>query len=229
MTRSSRLVVPVLLLMVLIPSCASAQGLMRWLGRLSGPGPFWGFGTEVCLKPIGADSKASRPGITPMSFVGVQISCRDVQLDDRHAGIYLIVTGAIAENNPLNYGDVDTQEESTAVRFLRLGGSIDWTFHKAFAIGAGAGLVYFAGPRFDNFVQPYVQLPRLAFRPLMLRDNAPDHDGWLILSANWQILLGAIDGEDFGAPLDPFRSSNEQDIEFGITIDLLRLAKKLTP
>jgi hypothetical protein len=45
----------------------------------------------------------------------------------------------------------------------------------------------------------------------------------LVITANWHILLGTIDGADFGAPNDPFRSKNEKDVEIGIGLDLLRL------
>ena len=216
-----RRVVPVVLLLVLIPASASAQGVFRWLGRLSGPGPFWGVSGEIYLKCI--DTKTA--GV----MGGVRLSCPDTTLDDKHLTIYLNLTGAIAENNPLNYGDVGAQEESTAVRLLKVGTSLDWTAHRTFDVGAGAGFAYFAGPRFDNFARPYVHPLRTALRPLMFRGTATDDDGWLIVSANWQILLGTIDGEDFGAPLDTFRSSNEHDLELGLSIDIIRLLRRLQP
>jgi len=214
-----RRVVPVLLLLVLIPASASAQGVFRWLGRLSGPGPFWGVNGEIRLKCLDTQKK---DGI----LSGVRIPCPDKTLDDKYLTIYLNLTGAVAENNSLNYGDVGAQEKSTAVRLLKVGTSLDWTAHRTFDIGAGGGIAYFAGPRFDNFFRAYVQPVRTAFRPLMLRSTATDNDGWLIVSANWEILLGTIDGADFGAPLDPLRESNEHIVVFGASIDLIRLVKR---
>jgi hypothetical protein len=229
-----RCVVPVVLLLVLIPASASAQGLFRWLGRLSGPGPFWGASVDrylKCLPTKGTPKPTPRADpqqvhTDAMMMPGITMPCPDTTLDDKHLTIYLNVTGAVAENNPLNYGDVGTQEESTAVRLLRVGASLDWTAHRTFDIGTGAGISYFAGPRFDNFVRPYVQPLRTAFRPLMLCGAATDNDGWLIVSANWQILLGEIDGADFGAPLDSFRERNEHIPEIGVTIDFVRLVKR---
>jgi hypothetical protein len=109
---------------------------------------------------------------------------------------------------------------------LRLGASFDWTVHRTVDLGAGFGMAYFGGPRFDNFSRGYVQPVRVTFRPLLLRRSAEDHHGWLMVSANWHVLLGTIDGRDFGAPADPFRSHNEQDVECGVSVDVLRLFRR---
>jgi hypothetical protein len=221
-----RRVFPLLLLLTLVPTTVQAQGFLRWLGRLSGPGPFWGLGADIALKCLGVDEPDEAPGtpekVRPRVLTGFRFSCPDARLHDRHATVYLVVGGAIAENNPLNYGDAGVQTESTAVRMLKVGASIDWTVHKIVDVGTGAGMVYFAGPRFDNFSLGYVQPVRFTFRPLLISEAAKDHHGWLLLSANWQILLGTIDGADFGAPSDPFRSRNEQDVEVGVSIDVFR-------
>jgi hypothetical protein len=222
-----RRVVPVVLLLVLIPASASAQGLFRWLGKLSGPGPFWGAGTEIRLKCFGVgkdEEKEEKKLKMMMGSIFVRVPC-ETTLDDRHTTIYFNVAGSIAENNPLFYGDEGRQDKSTAVRLVQAGVSADWTFHRAFDIGAGFGVMYFAGPRFDNFSRGFVQPVRLSVRPIMLRSTV-DNNGWLIVSASWQILLGTIDGNDFGAPLDSFRSHNENIPEVGVTIDLIRLVKR---
>jgi hypothetical protein len=227
-----RIVVPVLVLCVLIPASASAQGFFRWLGKLSGPGPFWGVSGDLylhCFPTKWTPSPPPKPDQVKAEFVGFTIPCPDTTLDDKHLTLYLNITGAVAENNPLNYGDVGAQEQSTAVRMLKVGASIDWTVHRTLDIGAGGGLAYFAGPRFDNFSRAYVQPIRTALRPIMFCRTATDNDGWLIVSANWQILLGTIDGADFGAPLDTFKTSNEHDLELGLSIDIIRLARRLKP
>ena len=221
-----RRVLPFVLLVVLMPASASAQGFFRWLGRLSGPGPFWGASAEFALQCYGVNEKA-KPEIPVkgrVAGVGVRVPCKDALLTDRHATVYLIVQGGIADDNPLFYGD-QGEAESAAVRLLKSGVSLDWTVHKSLDVGAGFGLMYFAGPRFDNFSRGYVQPARVAFRPLTLR-GTDDADGWLILAANWQMILGRIDGPDFGAPLDPLVSRNEQDVEVGATVDLVRFIRK---
>jgi hypothetical protein len=44
---------------------------------------------------------------------------------------------------------------------------------------------------------------------------------------DWHRLIGDIDGDDFGAPADTFRvQGHEDNFEWGVTIDLLRLARK---
>lgn len=223
--------VPLLIVLTLIPSAVHAQGMLRWLGRLSGPGPFWGLGAEVKLKCIGVDgkepNKLDSQAVESQSegLRGIRYPCPDATYNplDRHATVYLNISGSIAENNPMDYQDVGRQEESTAVRMLKIGTSIDWTVHRTLDIGTGAGVAYFAGPRFDNFTRAYVQPVRLTIRPLMVGKGSRDRWGWLLVSANWHILLGTIDGPDFGAPADPYRAHNEQDMELGVSVDILRL------
>jgi hypothetical protein len=159
-----------------------------------------------------------------MGGVLIRIPC-DTTLDDRHTTIYFNLGGSIAENNPLFYGDEGRQEQSTAVRLVKAGVSADWTFDRAFDVGAGFGMMYFAGPRFDNFSRGFIEPVRIAVRPIMLRSKRDDN-GWLIVSASWQILLGTIDGADFGAPLDTFSEKNEHIPEVGVSIDLVRLVKR---
>jgi hypothetical protein len=241
-------VLPLLVVLTLVPGAVQAQGFVRWLGKLSGPGPFWGLGAEVRVKCFGVDRKSSRnEGDTifhsdetqtaqPASLeaqrkvAGARLPCPNATFTpdlDRHATVYFNVSGAIAENNPLDYQDDGPQDESTAVRMLKVGTSIDWTVHRTVDVGTGFGLIYFGGPRFDNFSRGYVQPVRVTLRPLLFSAKAPDTRGWLLVSANGQILLGTIDGADFGAPADPFRSHNEQDVELGVSVDVLRLVRMI--
>ena len=225
-----RRVVPVVLLLVLIPVSASAQGVFRWLGKLSGPGPFWGAGAEINVRCLGVDkekqeeAESVRFKTEAVTGIGLRFPCNTMP-DDRHTTIYFNLAGSIAESNSLFYGEAGGEERSTAVRLVQAGMSADWTFDKAFDIGAGFGMMYFAGPQFDNFSRGFIQPVRLSVRPLLLRSRHP-YDGWLIVSANWQILLGTIDGADFGAPLDSFRSHNEHIPEIGLTVDVIRLIKR---
>lgn len=208
-------------MVVMAPSPADA-GLLSWLSRLSGPGPFWGLEGRLAICPEKEDGVAIRGG------AGFTVPCPDSLLEKREVTIYIVGGFAVAEDNPLNYGDSGRQEVSTAVRFFKVGGSVDYNLFPSLDVGIGAGGFYFNGPRFDNFWQPYGEA-RATFRPLVLlafpeRDDV-ERSGWLLLSASRVLLVGRITGADFGAPLDPLNEKDELLWSFDVSIDVLRLMK----
>lgn len=221
------------LCMVLTAPRAADAGLLSWLSQLSGPGPFWGIDVGVCVKPFILPADKNKPNPSPDGPRGRQalyFSCPGARLDQRHVSWNVNFGGAIAENNPLDYGDTGRQRQSTAVRLLQVGSSLDYTLHPVLDLGAGAGVFYFAGPRFDNFLRAYVEPVRVSVRPLIwserhLASDQIDRRGWLRVSAAWTILLGEIDGATFGAPLDPFHEENESILSLGLSIDVVRLLR----
>ena len=104
-----------------------------------------------------------------------------------------------------------------------------YTLRPSLDLGAGGGVLLFQGPRFSSFGSPYVQPFRVAARPLLFRGtsgmttNEIEARGWLLVTANWMILLDTIDGAKFGAPADSLRERNESLWQLGLSIDLPRL------
>lgn len=239
MRRRFIIVVGMVLVLLTLPAHASAFGFLEWLDRLSGPGPFWGFNMELELKCFGGRRPPPPPPpvpefVTPATAIRVPMTkgCREAKLDE-HKYTWMVTPGfAIAEDNPLDYQDTGHQDTSAAVRLIRGGTSVDFRFDQAAEIGAGVGLFYFNGPRFNDFARAFVQPVRLTFRPLLFvpkwraEDTKRDHRGWLLLEINWLLLLGTIDGADFGAPADPWRTHNESKLEVGLSLDLYRLLKR---
>jgi hypothetical protein len=140
---------------------------------------------------------------------------------------------AVAQDNHLRYDDTAIEEKSKAVRLLKFGTAVDYTLVPWLDLGVGAGFLYFAGPRFENFALPYVEPVRVTIRPLLfrwkhLRRNRREleHRGWLLLSAKWNVLIGRLDGASFGAPSDPFSVQNESNPELGVAIDVVRLLNR---
>ena len=152
-----------------------------------------------------------------------------VSLDEKNLTWYLTGGAGFARHNPLNYG---TGNDKRTVRFIKLGTSLDYTVHRLFDIGAGAGVQYFIGPRFPNFARVYVEPLRLGFRPLLLGSCKPltsrqKRLGAFVAYANWNILVGSLEGRTFGAPADPFHARNELNRkELGLTIDFERLFRR---
>jgi hypothetical protein len=214
--------IPLALAAVLLaPASARADGLLSWLGRLSGPGPFLGGNVSVCVTTTAKDEQ--------VETVGLFFSCKNSRLERRHASIYVDAGAGLAWANELDYAGQDIEGKSERVAYFKTGGSFLYTVAPAIDLGIGAGVMIFDGPRFSSFVSPYVQPVKVVVRPLLL-SSARDGDdmerrGWLMLTASWTILLDTIDGAQFGAPADPLRERFENLPQFGIAVDIPRLLR----
>jgi hypothetical protein len=220
-------------MIALMPRAADAS-LLGWLSRLSGPGPFWGLDVSVCAHafPLG-DKNTPLEGNelrNEQETAALLFPCTEMTLDRRHVSWNVNFGGAYAWKNPLDYTGVDVAGRSDNVWLLKLGTSFDYTVAPSFDIGAGIGVYHFGGKRFENFSRPFVEPVRVAVRPLLWRSgrNAEQRqrDACVVLTASWIIHLGTMDGEDFGAVNDPFRSHNEHNWQAGVALDVLRLLKK---
>jgi hypothetical protein len=227
-----RLILLAMVMVVMAPRSADAN-LLSWLSRLSGPGPFWGVDVSVCVDavPVGDADGTTPPPATmePQEVTGFLFPCTEMTFERRHVSFNINGGAAYAWKNPLNYDNVDVGR-SDNVWLLKLGTSADYTAAPSFDIGAGVGIFHFGGKRFANFTRPYVEPVRVAVRPLLWRSGRDakqrNRDAWLVLTASWIIHLGTMDGADFGAPNDPFRSHNEHNWQAGVSLDVLRLLKK---
>jgi hypothetical protein len=222
-THCCRMLLLATALVAMAPQTAEA-GILEWLGRLSGPGPFWGVDADVCLKAFPLEKRDDQ------GMMGsLRLSCPSARLDERHISWYAHLGWAVAFDNPLNYAGVDVAGKSDNVWLLKVGTSFDFTVKPYLDIGVGGGLFHFGGERFDSFSRPYIEPVRVGLRPLLLcrgRDKSrTEHDGWLLISVNRVIHLGTFDGASFGAPLDSFRTYNEGNWSGGLTVDVIRLFK----
>jgi len=202
-----------------VPQTAHA-GILSWLDRLSGPGPFVVFDASF---GVWCSQEPKAELMTGTGRWGCQST---VSLEERNLTWYLTGGAGFALDNPLDYG---TGADKPPVRFVKLGTSLDYTVHRTVDIGAGVGVLYFNGPRFPNFARLYVEPLRLGFRPFLLGSGdrlTPRQNrlGAFVVYANWNIVTGTLEGRTFGAPSDPFRARNELDRkEFGLAIDFGRL------
>jgi hypothetical protein len=207
-------------------------GLLSWLDKLSGPGPFWGMDIVVgvkCFYPENSkNSTRSKTDREALSSGGIILGCvSEAPLDEQHVAWLVTVGGALANNNPLDYGD-RTDEKSRWVGSIKIGSSLDYTVLPLFDIGAGGGLLHFIGPSFANFTLPYVE-SRLTLRPLLWRKKPTTTQmtrwGWLQVSVGVNILIGTVDGAKFGAPNDPLNVRNETRLDLGLGVDFKRLCR----
>lgn len=214
--------------LMLTPASARADGLISWLDKLSGPGPWIGVNLNVCVW------RQEMP-TDPAELESVLVTCKR-NLNEPHWSVYTNAGVAFALANDLNYQGQDIAGKSGGVRLFKAGTSAMYTVHPAVDLGFGGGFMVFWGDRFSRFTRPYVQPFKVAMRPLLFprrrragqspqESTGPELErrAWLVLSADWTLLPGTIDGSAFGAPADPLRATNEFIPQFGIWIDLRRL------
>jgi hypothetical protein len=195
-------------------------GLLSWLDQLSGPGPFAVFDGSLGVK---CSRPPSQRAGEVTSASGISAGCQSkVTLAKRNL-TWFVSGGAGLEikKNHLQYDHAGAHR----VRLLRAGTSLDYTVFSTLDIGTGAGVMYFAGPEFSNFARPYIEPVRIGIRPLAKwKGTVHERRGALLLYANWNILLGSVEGKDFGAPSDSFHARHElKRHECGLTLDVGRL------
>jgi hypothetical protein len=207
-------------------------GLLSWLDKLSGPGRFWGIDIVVGVKcsEVPEKYKENRTEAEALSSGGIILGCvSKAPLTEPHFAWLVTVGGAVAANNPLDYGN-RTDKKSRSVGTIKIGTSLDYTVLPLFDIGLGGGLLHFIGPSFDNFPLPYVE-PRLTLRPLLWRKDPTKEQvkrwGWLQVSVGMNVLIGTVDGAKFGAPADPLNVRNEKRLDLGVGVDFKRLCRAL--
>ena len=205
-------------LLVSLAGVPAEAGVLSWLSKLSGPGPFLGVDASFALKCFRWERK-TEPGLPAESVASADariITCSHIPLEERHATLSATVGAAWSLDNDLDYGG----RPAPTVGMLKSGMSFDVTLLPWLDLGAGGGFRYFGGSGFDNFALPYVQPIRIGVRPLSFAKV-----NWLIVTFSGEFLLGVVDGPRFGAT-DSYRESNEFLREWGISIDLPRLLKK---
>lgn len=236
MTLTSRLVVLTVVISVAVPQPATA-GILSWLGRMSGPGPFIGIDISRCVAVKGGEpedgSTGTKAGATqPTQSEGDTagfIICPELNGGRRyrpHWTFYAVggVSGSL--RNPLQRGGADGH----TVWVFNLGGAVDYTAAPWFAIGAGAGVNQFVGEDFKGFLRPYVE-PYFSIRPALLGKRAseiPDAKSFneailrsFVFSVGWRVLFADLDGASFGAPADPWSGAhNEGRWSLSLGIDL---------
>jgi hypothetical protein len=238
MTRVTRIVV-LAAMAAAMPQSANA-GLLSWLGRMSGPGPFLGVDFSRCVAVIGGESTdpprpqgASRAPERSKGDLAVINICPELRDGTRYRPHWTFsLIGGLS-------GSLDNQlqrngENGHAVWVLNLGGAADYTANPWLAVGAGAGVNHFFGKDFRAFARPYVE-PYVSIRPALLgrSGEVPPASSTgeavlrsLIAIVGWRILFADLDGESFGAPDDPFHVHNEGRLSLGLGIDVWAIIDK---
>lgn len=243
MRAITRIVVLALVALASSPQ-TSAAGILSWLGRMSGPGPFVSYDANVCIAatksehveyPPGGGTPASK---SPSGSSAMSTSNCPKWLGryDKHWTLYGRVGLGGSTSNDLDRG----VESTHAVWVADYGASLDYTATPWFEAGVAGGIDHFFGSDFKGFVRPFIK-PHVTVRPALLGKRIADIDApksraegirrSIFISVGWHVLFADLDGASFGAPADPWpgaRNESRLQIDFGFDPVAIFNARKAT-
>jgi hypothetical protein len=207
---------------------ASAQaGFIRWLEKLSGPGPFVGAGLEVYGLCYGL--RVADPGETPdpnrkWFWDG---NCRRASRDQQRLTVGVQFSKLVGDNGLLYDETVpeDLRDSVGATLFL---GSADLGVMRALDVGAGVGFVRFTGMPSAGFTRVALEPLRVTWKPLTMRSRGADSAAmykreWLQVRLVMTVLPGGFDAEDFGAIPGSYSSGTEVQANMYLIVNVANL------
>ena len=217
-------------------SPAAAQtGFIRWLERLSGPGPFVGGGIEIYALCRGVET--DRPG--GVAAEGEQAAswfwdanCGRASRDHRR-----VTFGAswarMVGNNTLQYDasvPSDLTKRVTASMFLL---NADVGVVRSIDLGAAVGFTQFSGAPPGAFSRATAEPLRITWKPLAMKPvsqrptaeeaRAAYRREWLQVRMVVTVLPGGFKAEDFGAIPGSYRSKTEVQTNLYVLVNVANL------
>lgn len=217
------------------PEAAAQRGILGWLDKLSGPGPFTLVGAEIEVACYGVD-RFARPGVQPGAQAQVRASggpdtsslwvldpgCFRADRRRPRASLVAQFAGFFNGDNPLLYSSGSGRERSGS----DVGGflfipAVDVSLNRFVDVGAGLGLIRFSGDDFNAFTRGAIQPFRVTLRPLAGIGKGGDgpRNEWLQVRATG-LLIGRLEAVDFGAIPGTYTESGEFQWQVQLLIDL---------
>jgi|RhiMetdeSRZDD1v2_1073273.scaffolds.fasta_scaffold214113_2 hypothetical protein len=208
---------PLLLVFALWPSLARADGIIDWIEKMSGPGPWKGVGFDL-LFCIDKTHKVAfecwrRPAPNE----------HRLPEDERHIIDIAVVRYWTLANRP-RFDDIPG--DTRGMKLLRIEPQYAYRFHRAIDVGVGVGFWRFSGEEhgdFDPFWTVTFTPINVLFSPLaLLQRDVPRKWQRVFQLQVAESLLTGLDGADFDSPTK-FKSGKELVTRYGIRIDLVEL------
>jgi hypothetical protein len=236
MKRAVFIAVAVAILTTAQAAPASAQtGFIRWLERLSGPGPFVGGGIELSVLCRGVETE--RPGgvapegeATPSWFWDA--NCGHASRDHRRVTIGASWARMVG-NNTLQYDATvpdNLKKRVTASMFLL---NADLGVARSIDVGAAVGFTQFSGTPPGPFSRAVAEPLRITWKPLAMKPVSPRPTAeearaayrreWLQVRMVVTVLPGGFKAEDFGAIPGSYRSSTEVQTNLYVMVNVANL------
>lgn len=233
-------VLMLLLLTVVLPGRAYASlGWWDWLEQLSGPGPFangWMLDQRVACLVDAATTGGSRSGRTlngkAVNWMAVSGRASDKSLPclTNAAAVLAYVEvrgGRITTDRQALFSDVPGQLVGTvAANTIQ---TYVMRQFDAFAIGAGAGTMWFTGEKLDGHAARFVFTPiSAAFMPLqLLLRHESERGRFLVIRFEEVALVGRLSASDFNSQsTSKFQTKSELVRSVSVTFDVLALMKR---
>jgi hypothetical protein len=212
---------------------ASAQaGFIRWLEKLSGPGPFVGGGFEINGLCFGAEKDAvaapDPPASQPRGWFW-DVNCARAARNRQRLTVGVQFAKLTGDNN-LQYDETvpgDLRDNVTATVFL---GTADLGVARALDVGAGFGFIRFTGTPPGGFSRFSAEPLRVTLKPFAMRPVQPGDTPrqlyrreWLQLRVVMTVIPGGFDAEDFGAIPGTFHSDTEIQANMYIIVNLANI------
>lgn len=216
----------VVLGLALIPARpASAQaGFIRWLEKLSGPGPFVGAGIEIYGLCYGAE-KALATDPDPVERADntgarwfFDPNCGRAARDQRRLTIGVQLSRLVGDNG-LQYDESVPAKLHDTVGASIFMGTADLGVHRSLDVGSALGFVHFTGAPPGGFSRVMIEPIRVTWKPLAMKPvpaNASAAEAraayrreWLQIRVVMTVLPGGFDAEDFGAIPGSYKSGTE--------------------
>jgi hypothetical protein len=242
MNASARIVVLTLVAVVASPQ-TTAAGILSWLGKMSGPGPFVSYDANVCIAATKSEHVDYPAGGGTPSAQSQNPSAQSSRncpkwlgRYDKHWTLYGRAGLGASISNELDRG----AESTHAVWVADYGASLDYTATPWFEAGVAGGIDHFFGNDFKGFVRPFIK-PHVTVRPALLGKHITDITApssraegirrSIFISVGWHVLFADLDGANFGAPADPWpgaRNESRLQVDFGFDPIALFSTRKAT-
>jgi hypothetical protein len=217
---------------------ADAQaGFIRWLEKLSGPGPFYGAGFELYGLCYGVEKNSSIQADPPPEEAFKRsrdwfwdVNCGKAARNRQRLTVGVQFSKLWGDNN-LQYDETAVPEDQRdtvgATIFL---GTADLGVARALDVGAGLGFIHFTNTPPGGFSRVLLEPLRVTWKPLTMRRASASAEDlyrreWLQFRVVMTVIPGGFDAEDFGAIPGSYTSGTEVQTNLYIIVNATNLLK----
>jgi hypothetical protein len=219
---------------------ADAQsGIIRWIEKLSGPGPLKAYGYELYPFCVGKNTQWTRGGREPLSpasidnqpyEVGLDLNCRAFSRNHRLAKIGFQVADFWGDNQ-LEYDASVPDSLTDTVHGKIYAVTADLSLYKGrFDVGGSFGRMYFTGAPAGPFSHPLYEVRgTLNILPIVNWGGPPGQqtvpnryrNDWIQFRLSINIVPGGLEDTDFGAIPGTFpRTETEVSVRPTLLVNL---------
>jgi hypothetical protein len=207
-----------MILIVLVPRVAEAQGWWRWIEQLSGPGPLMGPEFEVGLYCI------KEPD--PKSIGSQGLFCDADPNNAVKAAIRLDVAWMWGKNNLTYPAGTDVPDNVHAFSWLA---AVDVAPKPWLEFGAGFGAVRFSNTPGTSFSKPAIEPVRVIWKPFAMKSGLTRQEqvrrGAFQIRYRGIVLPSGFTAEDFGAVPGTFDAGAEFINSVSFVVNVVNLLR----